>query len=130
MIDTKHLLTKMQILIDHSEASKTNLDRVLLQKSEHDKMLAINSDMKHAKNDQEKYVVITSSMSYHSRVFNILSRVENYHQNSIRKYSSVITKHHNNVRWGRVIQDEFHKVKNSDVLNINIFNNLLSRPYF
>ena len=98
MIDFNESKTKMKILVDHLEAAKTSSCKFLSQESDHDKILAFNSERKTAKDDQEKYVMITSLKSYKKQVFETLCRVTNRTENPRKRNQKLITECHDNVQ--------------------------------
>src|SRR5438046_3345565 len=98
MIEFNESKTKMKILIDHLETAKTSSRKFLFQKSDHDKILTFDSERKTAKDDQEKYVMITSLKSYKKQVFETLCRVTNQTKNPGKRNQKLITEHHDNVQ--------------------------------
>src|SRR5438046_8360189 len=98
MIDFNESKTKMKILVDHLETAKTSSHKFLSQESDHDKILAFDSERKTAKDSQEKYVMIKSPKSYKKKVFEILCRDTNQTENSGKRKQKLITEHHDNVQ--------------------------------
>ena len=130
MIDFNESKTKMKILVDHLETAKTSSRKFLFWESDHDKILTFDSERKTAKDDQEKYVMITSLKSYKKQVFEILCRVINQMENSGKRNQKLITECHDNVQWSHAVQDKFHQAKNPGMLRIKIFSSLLDKSYF
>src|SRR5438045_9725914 len=98
MIDFNESKTKMKILVGHLETAKTSSRKFLSRESDHDKILAFDSERKTAKDNQEKYVMITSLKSYEKQVFEILCRVINQTENPGKRNQKLITECHDNVQ--------------------------------
>lgn len=129
-IDHTEGRTDMKLLIAHSQTAKAYPDRALSRRKDHNKLLAFDSETKSAKHGQERYVVITSSKSYESRVRQELGLIRTWTINPGKRNAKTCSEILDNVAWSRAIQDEFHQAKNPEVIGIRIFRGLKGNPFF